>query len=52
MQYKVVTHFKLAEFEKLVVEYLEAGWTLVGGMSVSKEHGSESFYQAMVLVSK
>jgi hypothetical protein len=48
MQYTVVTHFKLAEFEKRVMEYLGAGWTLVGGMSVSKEHGSEVFYQAMV----
>jgi hypothetical protein len=52
MQYKVITHWKLAEFEKMVEEWLAAGWTLVGGLSVSKEHGSEVFYQSMVLVNK
>ena len=49
MNYKVITHWKIAEFERLVEEWMAAGWTLVGGMAVSKEHGSESFYQAMVL---
>jgi len=48
MQYTVVSHFKMSEFEKKVEEYMEAGWTLVGGLAVSREHGSEVFYQAMV----
>jgi len=48
MQYTVVTHFRLAEFEKKVEEYMAEGWTLVGGLAVSKEHGSEVFYQSMV----
>jgi len=48
MQYTVVTHWKLSEFEKKIEEYMEAGWTLVGGLAVSKEHGSEVFYQSMV----
>jgi hypothetical protein len=50
MNYKVISHWKLAEFEKLVEEWLEAGWTLAGGMAVSKENGSEVFYQALVKV--
>lgn len=48
MKYEVITHWELVQFEKMVTERLLAGWTLVGGMAVSKEHGSESFYQAMV----
>ena len=50
MQYKVITHWKPAEFERLVEEWMAAGWTLVGGIAVSKEHSSEVFYQAMVKV--
>ena len=48
MKYEVITHWKLSEFEKLVTERLTAGWTLVGSIAVSKENGSEGFYQAMV----
>lgn len=52
MSYKVISHWKISEFEKVVEEWMAAGWTLVGGMAVSKENGSEVFYQSMVLENK
>lgn len=48
MKYQVVTHEQLDRFEQLVAKQLQAGWVLVGGIAVSREHGSESYYQAMI----
>lgn len=52
MKYEVFTHWDLAQFERLITEQLAAGWTLVGGVTVTREHGTDSYYQAMVLVNK
>lgn len=49
MKYEVFVHWELEIFEKLITEHLEAGWTLVGGVSVTIEHGAVTYYQAMVL---
>ena len=52
MKYEVFMHWELEIFEKLITEHLEAGWTLVGGVTVTREHGTDTYYQAMVLVYK
>jgi hypothetical protein len=52
MKYEVFMHWELEIFEKLITEQLAAGWTLVGGVTVTREHGTDTYYQAMVLVNK
>jgi len=49
MQYTVVTHWKLEEFEKMVNAYLEDGWAPVGGVAMTTSLGNErTFAQAMI----
>ena len=49
MKYTVLTHWKLAEFEKLVEAYLKEGWVLQGGVALTTSLGNEqTFAQEMI----
>lgn len=44
-EYKVVSHFIPAEFEKLVSNELSQGWQLIGGVSVTSTPSKPGVYQ-------
>jgi hypothetical protein len=50
MQYTVVKHFKIAEFEVAVTRCLLDGWKLQGGvaMTVNPTTGEFQYAQAMI----
>lgn len=49
MEYKVLNHTNEQQFETLVANYLNNGWTLVGGLEtqVNPTNGDLVYFQAV-----
>jgi hypothetical protein len=50
MKYMIVTEWRQAAFEKVVQKFLDEGWTLQGGVSITVNSHTGEIYTAQALV--
>lgn len=50
MKYMIVTEWRQAAFETAVQKFLNEGWTLQGGVSISVNSNTGEIYTAQALV--
>lgn len=48
-EFRVVTHYKQKEFEKIVSDWLNLGWQLQGGVSTTTELSGDIIYSIAMI---